>query len=100
MRTWVILLALLIGLTARVSAQKDCIDTVRMTTSIRYEDNAIFVDVHVENAIDLIGFQFYLNFDNEVLSFEDKELAPFPNYQGIHSWRNNQGILDRPNRLL
>ena len=81
MRTWVILLALLIGLTARVSAQKDCIDTVRMTTSIRYEDNAIFVDVHVENAIDLIGFQFYLNFDNEVLSFEDKELAPFPNYQ-------------------
>ncbi|MEZ4910532.1 MAG: T9SS type A sorting domain-containing protein [Saprospiraceae bacterium] len=81
MKTWMVSLFFLFGFHSLVKAQVECIDTLSVYTDVRYVGNTIEMDVKVDKAIDILAFQFHVNFDDKLLSLIGRIDAPIPNLQ-------------------
>ena len=81
MKAWIISLLILFGFCCIVKAQVNCKDTLGVYTEVRYVGNFIEMDVKAERAIDVLAFQFHVNFDDALLQLIDRKDAPIPNLQ-------------------
>lgn len=61
---------LLLSLLPQAGLWAQCQDTVKLFLNYSYDGPDLVVDIEVENFEEILGFQFGLNYDNEVLQYE------------------------------
>ncbi|HLO56171.1 MAG TPA: T9SS type A sorting domain-containing protein [Saprospiraceae bacterium] len=61
---------LLLSLLPQAGLWAQCQDTVKLYLNYTYDGPDIVVDIQVENFQEILGFQFGLNYDNEVIKYE------------------------------
>lgn len=61
---------LLLSLLPQAGLWAQCQDTVKLYLNYTYDGPDIIVDIQVENFQEILGFQFGLNYDNEVIKYE------------------------------
>jgi hypothetical protein len=69
-------LILLLSLLPQAGLWAQCQDTVKLYLNYTYDGPDIVVDIQVENFQEILGFQFGLNYDNEVIKYESVS-SPF-----------------------